>query len=353
MNAAAFHRLRVEAWPELDRNSWVCARTLEDPFEPGGIAADWRPTTIANIEKSWGIFLDWLLRHDLLTNVSSVSERVSGETLRRFVQTYAEHNAASSVATMVRALYDFVRACCPGVDLTELKTLFAAYKARARHLKSPAERHRPIAELIAIGHEHFEQGLAMMADTPISGAIACRTGLLFLMEVGVPLRVSNLRSLRIDHTFFKVGDRWKAVFDGSAMKNHRPFVGWYPAWLTEIIDLWIEEIRPILRHRRGAPDPGWMWPTCRAERISSKGVLGTVRMATRDKTGIAITTHAFRHSVTTQIAVSAPDQIGIVTPILGHAGPASDAVYDLARGFEAQQFWLEILGQTRAVGDQG
>lgn len=353
MNHGAFRRMRVETWPDLDRLSWGYARTLEDPFEPGGLAAAWRPATIENIEKSWGVFLAWLLRHGLLTDASSVRERASGETLRHFIHAYAEHNAASSVATMVRALYDFVRACCPGSDLTELKELFAAYKSRARHLKSPAERHRPVAELVAIGREQFEQGLAMMEDTPVWGAIAYRTGLLFLMEVGLPLRVSNLRSLRIGHTIFKVDDRWKAVFEGTAMKNHRPFVGWYPAWLTEIIDLWIEEIRPILRHRRAAPDPGWLWPTCRVEQISSQGFLDAVRTATRDKTGIAITTHAFRHSVTTQIAVSAPDQIGIVTPILGHAGPASDAVYDLARGLEAQQVWLELLGQMRAEDAQG
>jgi site-specific recombinase XerD len=152
--------------------------------------------------------------------------------------------------------------------------------------------------------------------------------------------------LRIGHTLLRSGDRWKAAFEGSAMKNHRAFTGLYPVWLTEIIDLWIDEIRPILRHRRKDPDPGWMWPTCRREQMSAMAVLETVQNATRSQTGIAISTHAFRHSVTTHVAVSDPEAIGIVTPMLGHAGPASDAVYDLADGFHAQQIWLELLGRA-------
>ncbi len=348
MSGSEFHQMRVEDWPARDQSLWTRARTADDPFEAGGLAAGWRPTTIGNIEKSWGIYLTWLHLDGSLDEGATPSERVVGDRLHRFLRAYSGPNAASSVATMVRALGDFARACCPGADLTELREFFILFRRKARHLKPPAERFRPTSELMKIGHDHIEKGLSIIDSTPVTGAIAFRTGLIFLMEVALPLRVSNLATLQIGKTLKKVDDCWTVEFPGSAMKNHHPFEGWYPASLTEIIDLWIDEVRPLLRHRRTMPDLGWMWPSCRGEPISQQGIFVTVREANRESSGIPIATHAFRHSVTTQIAVSDPKHIGIVTPLLGHAGPACDAVYDLAGSFEAQDAWLEMLDRKRA-----
>ena len=140
MSRSEFHRMRVEDWPAQDQRLWALARTAADPFEAGGLAAEWRPATIFNIEKSWGIYLTWLHLDGSLDEQATPLERGGGDRLRRFVQAYCEPNAASSVATMVRALSDFARACCPGADLTELREFFGLFKRKARHSKPPAER---------------------------------------------------------------------------------------------------------------------------------------------------------------------------------------------------------------------
>jgi hypothetical protein len=63
--------LKVEAWPEADRQAWEAATRKGDVLEPGGLGGDWAPLTRITTASYYGRWLGWLQRHDLLDpNVS-------------------------------------------------------------------------------------------------------------------------------------------------------------------------------------------------------------------------------------------------------------------------------------------
>ena len=351
----AFKARKVAAWPTIDRGLWEAARFIDDlDDDENGAAAHWRPATIVNIEWAWGTYVDWLDREGLLAPEQSPDERVARDLFKRFMAAYVEGHARSSCAAIARGLYDFVRVTCPDAAVAHLSRRHLREKRRAIPTKAPAERMRPVSELLAIGDDLIERGLATMGETPVRGAIDFRDGVLFWMEVGLPLRVSNLAALRIGTTLVKEGDRWRATFPGAAMKGRLPHDGWYPAFLTETIEKWIDEVRPILRRKSRQDDDGAMWLGRRGEPIGTRQISRAVREAIRDRTGIPVSVHGFRRSVVTQAAISDPKHaVEIGAALLAHASPTSTEIYDLARGFEAQQVWLELLGQMRAEDGQG
>jgi integrase/recombinase XerD len=64
-----------------------------------------------------------------------------------------------------------------------------------------------------------------------------------------------------------------------------------------------------------------------------------VRMRTTRHTRAAfilVNPHGLRDALATTVAVDSPDQIGIMTPLLGHGAPdTAQRHYKLARGMEA------------------
>lgn len=350
-----FKARKVAAWPTIDRRLWEAARFVDDlDDDENGAAANWRLATIVNVEWAWGTHVDWLDRQGLLDPEQSPVERVARDLFKRFMAAYGEGHARSSCAAIARGLYDFVRVTCPDAAVAHLSRRHLREKRRSSPTKAPAERMRPVSELLAIGDDLITRGLATMGETPVRGAIEFRNGVIFLMEVGLPLRVSNLAALRIGETLVKEGDRWRATFPGAAMKGRLAHDGWYPAFLTTTIEQWIDEVRPILLRNSRQDDDGAMWLGRRGEPIGTHQISRAVRDAIRDRTGIPVSVHGFRRSAVTQAAISDPKHaVEIGGALLAHASPTSTEIYDLARGFEAQQVWLELLGQMRAEDAQG
>lgn len=345
-----FKSMKVEAWPAVDRRLWIEARSeADDPDEDGGPASHWRPATVALVERGWGTFLDWSERTGRLIPDERPDERIARPVVRAFVTAYAEGHAGKTVVNAVRALIDFVRVTCPDTDLTHLDRVLRRWKRRAAPTKLPAERMRPASELLAIGAELIERGLATIGTNRVRGALAYRNGLIFLMELALPLRLSNVADLRIGETFRKEGNQWRAVQPGASMKNGLEHDGLYPAFLTPVIDHWVEVIRPLLRGEGKGVDEGMLWLGYDGASLRSEGFAKAVTETNRDMSGIPVSTHGFRRTAATQAAISDPKHaVGITAALLAHASPNSAAIYDLAGSFEAQRFWLKTLDRLRA-----
>ena len=57
-----------------------------------------------------------------------------------------------------------------------------------------------------------------------------------------------------------------------------------------------------------------------------------------------VSPHGFRDAVATTVAITAPEQIRLVTPLLGHRALGNaQRHYNLARGAEAALVWHHVL----------
>lgn len=347
MTGPQFSSLKLEQWPERDRELWIDCQAPADLLDEGGRAAAWRPATIQNIGYHYGTFLWWLRRRDGLDPAAAPLDRASVSNVRDFVADYGVGHAKSSTAAIVGAIADVVRATSPGSNTRWIYTIARRLKRQARPLKPDALRKRPVIDLIELGDMLKQRGLARLDEDPRAGAIDYRDGLMVVLETSLPLRRRNFCGLRLGHTLISESLAYRIQIPGPQMKNGEEFIGVYPEYLTSEIDFYLDRIRPILRWKLTDEDEGWLWLGRWGEPLQGDSISNRVRELTRQHLGLPLSLHAFRHSVATDIALLAPMSAGITKSVLGHASPHSARYYNLASSSDAANTYQALLARIR------
>ena len=90
-----------------------------------------------------------------------------------------------------------------------------------------------------------------------------------------------------------------------------------------------------------------MWLTREGTAISPNHLHCRVTRHTAAAFGRPLNPHGFRDAVATTIALTAPEQVGIVTPLLGHRSiVTAQRHYNLAGMASAAQAWHDVLRQV-------
>jgi site-specific recombinase XerC len=95
----------------------------------------------------------------------------------------------------------------------------------------------------------------------------------------------------------------------------------YPIELTQAIDTYISNVRPILARANRAEEikTDALWLSRKGRRISACNVNHRVRKLTLTFLGRDLCPHLIRDCAATSIATKAPKDVGITRNILGHA----------------------------------
>ena len=256
MKQGSFSSLPIEQWPEQDQTLWAAARKDGGYWDDTGLAAHWRRATIVNAEYHYGTFLWWLERSGRLDIKAAPVNRATAENIASFAEVYAASHAQASVAAVVRVVADMVRATTPLADVQWVYALANRIKRTAKPAKPPSHRMRPAMELVDVANSLIERGERLLEERPYFGASHFRNGLMILAETSLPLRRNNYAGLRLGDTLHREQNRYRVMIPASDMKNRRDFEGWYPDWLTEKFDFYLEQARPALRARQKGPDEG-------------------------------------------------------------------------------------------------
>jgi integrase len=337
----AFSSLKVHDWPQRDRTLWQNARTKGGFLDDAGLAADWRPSTIVTAEYHYGTFLWWLRERGSLDANATPEARATPKTIRAFIEAYSQGHATSSVAGVVQLVADMVRVTATDADVQWIYEAARRLKRKAIPVKPLSHRMCPTTDLASVAEALMERGAALLQDDPVKAALFFRDGLMILAETCLPLRRKNCAGLRLGHTLLRDEDRYRVALAPEAMKNGQPFEGWYPAWLTPRLDFYCERVRPILLG--SVDDEGWLWLGRRGEPLQGATISSRLREVFRQTLGVPLSLHAFRHSATTDIAIHAPAEVGIVKSVLGHASPLSARFYDLSSNMEASARYQKVM----------
>ena len=215
-------------------------------------------------------------------------------------------------------------------------------------------RLQPPEDLVALG-----MALMTRADDPASGppadrAVACRDGLMIALLAQRPIRESNLAAILCGRHLVRRGDDWWLIFPADEVKTGRrtgqglefPL----PANLLPRLQRYLATHRPVLlaRGQRRALSVAALWVSRHGSQMGTAAIRHQICQRTAAAFGQPLSPHLFRDAVATGLAISAPAQMDLVQPLLGHATRAtSERHYNLAGSVEAGRCHEKTIAALR------
>ncbi len=338
---------RVVDWPPADQAAWAAAQRTGDFLEPDGAAAAWRPASIKAGLGSYGRWLAFLARHDLLDVNVGPGERVTAATIGPYIEDLRTRCAPVTVASTIATLGMMIQAMAPQNKWDWFWRLHARLKRRAKPSRNKRARIVPAGDLMALGLELMATAEALVITDPLAAALAYRDGLMISLLIACPLRHKNLIATEIGTHLISDADEdgyWLS-FTADEMKGKRDFEAPVPAALGPALGRYLSQHRPVLlsqRTTRGCTQPeraaadNRLWLTQYGQVFSPTTMLKSLRDRTTAKFGHHINVHLFRDCSVTTVAIHDPAHVRIAQNLLGHASmQATEKNYIAAHSREA------------------
>lgn len=339
--------LLPECWPGTDRAAWTAALTDTDPLDEPGLAARWRPNTRHTVQTHYGMWLAWLRDTRQLDPATPPTARLTRERLAAYLDHLrARHLAPVTIAGRFRDLREALRVMQPGADLAPLDRMVVALDARAEPVRDKRLGLVPPTRLLNVALQEMDRLDAQHMRCP-SRRVAenYRVALMIAFLATRPLRLSNIARMEIPRHLTREGDLFWCRFGASEMKSPRPLAFPMPPVLTSRIERYLTVYRPMLL--RGTGDKR-LWISIRATPMQDNSVYYRIRDRTELLVGERLTPHRFRDCAATFIAEELPEQVRMITALLGHATlRTSEMHYNQAGMLSAHRRYVEALGALR------
>lgn len=336
MQKLELRSIKLSEWPSSWRDLWLEAKKpAESPFDDAGLAAGWSLAMQSQVERAVGVYLCWLGDIDPNRSLDSYVDRAA---LKAFLAAYAPGRAETTIAAAVRGVAYYLRATAPPNGLPWLTKLAHRMSNRAQPSRPKLPRMAPVSELLELGIRLMSDGLQDHSEGRTHGAWTYRNGLMIAALAARPtLRLKNFQALRINHTFFENGGRYEARVPRSQTKKKRAISFLYPDWMTDPFQIYVERIRPHLPDGGLVGDQGWLWIGRNGPQpLLIETVSSILSKVTERHLGRPTSPHLFRDCAATDVALLAPQDVGITKDVLGHATLASSqAHYNQAQSFTA------------------
>jgi integrase/recombinase XerD len=326
-----------DEWPADDRDRWLAALTLGDLFDDLGARAGHSEVSNRNAAYGYGRWLTFLERRGWLDAASSPAERITPVRVNAYIADLETHNSTQTVLNRLQELHAVAVVMDPDRDWSWIHRLHSHVRIRHRPARPKSARLVPVWELSNLGIS-----LTVAAEqegTACRRAMVFRDGLIIAMLAARPLRLRNLTGLELDRTLVLHGNQWWIQIPAAETKTKKEIGVPWPDSLVPALETYLTRHRPVLASmRRGSARPAGqaLWVSTAGSPMDQRTIYATIVGRTRDGLGRPINPQLFRDCAVTSIAVEAPDDIGIVSPLLGHQSSATaEKYYNQARGIEA------------------
>lgn len=345
--------LPLADWPALDRAAWNVALQPGDVLDPGGVAAGWAAATQGLVANGYGRWLTWLIMTSNLDPLVPPSSRVTPQRLRAYATDLQATVGSFTVAARVQQVGNAMRAMAPELDWCWIQRAADRMRARAVSVRDKRGRLQSPEQLVASG-----MALMAQADDPASGSPAVRAarfrdGLLIALLAQRPIRGRNLASILCGQHLVRRGTEWWLVFPAAETKTRRRRQFAFPPTLEPNLQRYLEVHRPVLLARgdrqTGAPVAA-LWVSKQGTHMGYAAIGHQVRQRTAAAFGRPLSPNLFRDSVATAIAISAPEHVGLIPPILGHTTlKTSERHYNQAGTLEAGRRYGRTIAALRRL----
>jgi len=371
----AYRQVPLAQWSEADRTAWQKATMPSQHLRRGGSASGNKEVTNEDLQLRYSYFLYFLTQQGI-----SLSEEPAGHVTPDNVTAFAldmQKKALSSV-TIPQTLWKLKRAVdhiAPGQDLTWLINMAKDYE----DLAEPDPRYDHLvtsSSLVKAGLTLVEEGKAKLPQSQGKGAILIRNGLMLAVMALCPIRLISFAGLNLGTSFIRQDDHYWIVLTAKETKSKRADEREVPDMLTEAIDCYLTQARPVLikaaenwtrtnhatrpKHARdrltGAyaarpvtleNGPLWISPQS-GKALSYAQIAATITEITEQTLSVRVAPHDIRRAAATQAAILGPQTPYLASALLQHTDQkTTNDHYNRARAFDAAGRLAELIGGMR------
>jgi integrase len=165
------------------------------------------------------------------------------------------------------------------------------------------------------------------------------------------MRIANFAALELGRQLRREGRYWTIYLTAEETKTRRADVWPIASHLGACIDQYLCAVRPVLRQRAPhRPETSRLWIGDSGLPIGDQVLRRIIATVTRDRLGVQINPHSFRHCAATTFSLERPQDPLQTSALLGHASPqTTERHYIVQQGQLVQQDYLRLLlRRTRA-----
>ncbi len=336
--------LKVDAWPEADCVAWLGLFRQGDLLDGDqGTAVRWSDATIHKYRRGYGRWLDFLSQTGRLDADGSPGDRVTRATVKAYLEHLQQSCAPYTVYTRLAELCSTIRAMEPDGDCSWLQ-------GAVGRLGHTARQHAGVKDTVS-SVRLFDWSLAELSalasgvtgtGSSIGEVARYRNILMIGLLSARPIRLRNLAMIEIGRHLTRRGSGYDLVFGPDETKTGTPIETSLPEGLTESMDFYIEQVRPILA--RG-DETTRLWLNQYGTPMKEHGLYMQIVKVTERDFGHRVNPHRFRDCVATTIAVEDAEHAQIIAPILGHTTMrTAERHYNQARQLDAaRDYQSQIL----------
>ncbi|MCV2880369.1 tyrosine-type recombinase/integrase [Sedimentimonas flavescens] len=350
--------MKIEDWPNHDRQAWETALTAGGLFDDDGAFAHWSLGTERLHRQHYGQWLSFVHRkHPALIN-DGIGDRVTLATVQGFVEdartrlTTRRHPrtglregarplSLQTVADLVRSLYVVLRGLEPATEWTWLRSV-----ANKLYQRSDPYRLKPPIPITAhqLYHWSLDRLQALMNEEqldPFERATAFRQALMIGILIWAPVRCRALMAMTVSGHVNRTSESYWLRFRAEDMKDKRARSYLLPEAFVGAMERYLQEVRPILLQGNLSDA---LWISRRGNPMSEDSFSGGLVLVTKREFGCELSPHSFRHIAATTIAECAPEHANIIRDVLGHATLAmAEKHYNRATGQKACAVYQAII----------
>src|SRR5205823_2138398 len=130
----------------------------------------------------------------------------------------------------------------------------------------------------------------------------------------------NFAALEIGHTFKEVHGNWWIALPSITTKSRRTDERHVPELLKPLIDLYLNQSRPVLLGSRPPTNALWISSTT-SRRLTTKNLGTLISKITRETIGVDVSPHLFRTAAASTAAAYGGNTPHLASAVLNHTDP--------------------------------
>jgi len=339
--------IALDEWPIADRQAWEAAIADGSLLTDAGPAARWRKGTRDRVVQSNGRYLGYLEYHGILDRNVTPADRVFRDRVIAYGKQLMKQCAPVTVHGYVLHLERALVVMAPDEDWRWLARLAASLKARARPSRNKRRKVVPAEQLADLGVRLMNSALDLESLTPVRRAVRFRDGLMIALLIARPLRLRSFTGLTVGQHIVPADGGYQILLAPEDTKNGRPYEAPVPEWLVPYMDIYLEQMRPILLGDRCSDR---LWITVTGASMSDSYLNHRLCKVTKRELGRPVNPHLFRDCATTSRAIDDPDNLRAMQPVLGHSDMRStDMHYNQSKAIKATRLLQANIATKRSA----
>jgi integrase len=333
--------LPIQEWPDADRRGWEVACRPGARLKPGGAASYFAQVSRDDFAGRYGAFLGFLQLNGRLDRGAAAAAQVTPANVEAYVSHITTRVRSVTIWNCVYKLRRAAQLLVPTVDFSWLAEI-------EKDLALVMEPRSKLDRLV-FAERLVEAGLTLAAEAKefakneLDRARGVRNGVMIALLAFCPIRLKNFATLEIGRTFKEVSGSWWIALPATSTKSHRPDERRVPEFLKPIIDLYLNQSRPVLLGAR--PPIIALWISSRTGRQMTSKNLGTlISKFTLETLGVDVSPHLFRTAAASTAAAYGGNTPGLASALLNHTDPrVTEEHYNRAGSIGAGRIYAEII----------